>query len=108
MSRSIRDELDQVSAVSNGGIRPEFIEDAADCGNDVNVGSLAVSAYVVGFAWLAIPQHGANCLTVISHIEPVAHILAVAVNGKWLALERIQNHQRNQLFGKLQRAVVVG
>ena len=43
----------------------------------------------------------------ILHKQPVAHILPVAVDRQRLALQRIQNHQRNQLLRKLKRPVVV-
>ena len=40
--------------------------------------------------------------------EPVADLLAVAVDGKRLALERVGDHERDELFGELEGAVVVG
>ena len=43
----------------------------------------------------------------ILHEEPVADVLPVAVDRKRLAFERVENHQRNELLGKLVRTVVV-
>ena len=40
-------------------------------------------------------------------IEPVAHVRALAVDGQRLALERIDDHQRDQLLGKMIGAVIV-
>ena len=44
----------------------------------------------------------------VGHIEPVAHILAIAIHRQRQPLEGILHHQRNQLLGKLARTVVVG
>ena len=40
-------------------------------------------------------------------VEPVAHVAAVAVDRQRLALERVQDHERDQLLGELEGAVVV-
>ncbi len=41
-------------------------------------------------------------------IEPVARVLAVAVDRQRLALNDVVNHERNQLLGEVVRSVVVG
>ena len=41
-------------------------------------------------------------------VEPVADLLAVAVNGERFPLEGVEDHQRDQFFGKVIRAVIVG
>ena len=43
----------------------------------------------------------------VADVEPVAHVPAVAVHGQRLAGERVDDHQRNELFRKLARPVVV-
>ncbi len=43
----------------------------------------------------------------IAHEQPVAHLRAIAINRKRLARERVRNHERNQLFWKVQRPVIV-
>ena len=40
-------------------------------------------------------------------VEPVAHVAAVAVDRQALPLDRVQDHERDQLLGELERAVVV-
>ena len=40
--------------------------------------------------------------------QPVADLHTVAVNGQRFAVERVQNHQRNEFFREMVRAVVVG
>ena len=40
-------------------------------------------------------------------VEPVAHLLAVAVDRQRLAGEGVDDHQRDQLLGEMERPVVV-
>ncbi|MNP55638.1 hypothetical protein D3C76_1502990 [compost metagenome] len=39
--------------------------------------------------------------------QPVAHLLAVAIDRQRLAGQRVENHQGNQLLGEVKRPVVV-
>ncbi len=43
----------------------------------------------------------------VEDIEPVPHVAAVAVDGQGLAVQRVQDHQRDQLLRELEGAVVV-
>jgi len=43
----------------------------------------------------------------VFHEEPVAHVLALAVNRERLLVADVVDEQRNKLFGELVRAVVV-
>ena len=45
---------------------------------------------------------------VVLDVEPVAHVGAVAVDGERLFLERVEDHQRDQLLGEVVGPVVVG
>jgi hypothetical protein len=45
---------------------------------------------------------------VIDDIEPVADVLAVAVNRKLPAVESVGDNQGNELFGKMVGSIVVG
>ena len=74
----------------------------------VEIRKRAVSADVVDLTWPPFFQHGADRAAVIFHKQPVPNLLAVAVNRQRLVFEGIGDHQRNQLFGKLIRAIVVG
>ena len=53
-------------------------------------------------------QHGFDATAVVLDIQPVADVPAIAVDRDRLALERIQYRQRNQFFGKLVGAVIIG
>ena len=41
-------------------------------------------------------------------IEPVAHVLALAVDGQLLAVQCVENDERDQLLREMEGAVVVG
>ena len=40
-------------------------------------------------------------------LQPVAYLQAVAVNGQGVAGQRVDDHKRDQLLGKMLRAIVV-
>ena len=44
----------------------------------------------------------------VFHVEPVAHILALAIYGQRLAMADIIDEQRNKLLRELIRSVIVG
>ena len=67
-----------------------------------------MSAHIVGLEQPSLFLNHINGLGMILHIEPVPHVLSVPVNGKLLSLQRIVDHQRNKLFRKLIRSVIVG
>ena len=76
--------------------------------HDVDVAALAAASDVVGFARATLAQHATNGGAVVFDVKPVADVLPVAVHGQRLAVERVVNHQRDELLGKLKRSVVVG
>ncbi len=43
----------------------------------------------------------------VFHIEPITNLVTLAINWQWLAIQRIEDHQRDQLLGEVVRAVVV-
>ena len=81
---------------------------AADGFDDLDVFLLIVAADVVGFAGDALRHDLDERPGVILDVEPVADLRTGAVNRQRLAVERMQNHQRNQFFREMVRAVVVG
>jgi hypothetical protein len=80
----------------------------ADQFDDIDVGFFIPAADVVGLAHPACLQYAAYGVAMILDIEPVAYLQAIAVNRQRLACERIDDHERNQLFRKMVRAVVIG
>src|SRR5262249_37246228 len=55
----------------------------------------------------ALAEHGQDRAAVVVHVDPVADVAAVAVDRNGLAAHGVGQGQRDQLLGKLARAVVV-
>src|SRR3954466_4361924 len=81
--------------------RPLALQDVAEGVDDLQVGALAPSAQVVALARPAAPQNLQHPAAVILHVDPVADVAAVAVDGQRPAVEGVEDHQRDQLFGEL-------
>ena len=107
VARAVGDKCDQLAA-RTGSQRPcHLIHEVANQCHHVQVGALARPANVVGRAHPAAGQDRTNRRAVILHKEPVADVLPVAVNRQRFAFKRVQDHQRDEFFRKLVRAVVV-
>src|SRR5258708_38484718 len=98
MSGPIRDVTDQFFRLT---------QKLEDCLDDVDVASLSLAADVVNRAWTTLLEGQDQSLAVIVHVEPVAHVESVSVDRQWLISQRIDDHQRDQLFGKLIAAIGV-
>ena len=76
--------------------------------DDVDVGELVGPADVVDLARLPALEHDRDRAAEVAHVEPVADLHPVAVDGQRVARERVQDAERDQLLRVLARAVVVG
>src|SRR5580658_1030128 len=65
-------------------------------------------AHIVNLADTSALENGENSSAMIRDMEPIALLLAVAVNRQGLAVERIGNHEGQKFFWKLERTIVVG
>lgn len=90
------------------GARAQFVEQRADGVDDLDVGLLVPAADVVGLAEPAGFEHAADGAAVVLHVEPVAHLHAVAIHGQRLAGQGVDDHQRDELLGEVEGPVVVG
>ena len=90
------------------GARAEFVEHGAEGVDDVEVGLFVPAADVVGLAHPARFENAADGAAMVFDIEPVADLLAVAVDGQRLAGQRVEDDQRDELFREVVGAVVVG
>ena len=95
---AVGDVLDEVFGLA------ELLEDGLD---DVDVGALIVAADVVDLADAALLQDQVDGMAVILDVEPVADVLAVAVDRQLLVGQRVDDHQRDELLREVVRAVVV-
>ena len=75
--------------------------------DDVDVLPLVETAYVVGVGNLALVEYQVDGACVILNVEPVAHVLSLAVDRQRLAMTYVVDEQRYQLLRKLIRTIVV-
>ena len=95
---AVGDVLDEVFGLA------ELLEDGLD---HVDVGALIVAADVVDLADASLLQDQVDGMAVILDVEPVADVLAVAVDRQLLVGQRVDDHQRDELLREVVRAVVV-
>src|ERR1019366_5587169 len=105
---AVFDESDEL-AVGNGGVvRAQFVQQLANGADNLQVLFFASPPDVVGFSDAAVGEHGANGAAVIFDVEPVANVFAVTIHRERLAGACVQDHERDQFFGKLVGSVVIG
>ena len=76
--------------------------------DDVDVLPLIETTDVVGLGDLAMVEYHVDGTSVILHIQPVAHVLTLAVHWQWLAMADVVDEERNQLLWELIWTIVVG
>ena len=107
VARPVRDEPDEAQDVFGRAAHLLGYE-PANGSHDLDVRSLLASADVVRLADAPALDHRPHGLAVVFDVEPVATVLAGAVNRKLAPLERVEHRQWNELLGRLPRAVVIG
>ena len=85
------------------------IQDAGRFGyRDIGVPiSGAMDMWTVGKLNMIL-ENAEDAAAVVVHVQPVAHVLPVAVDRQRLARQGIEEKQRDELFRKLKRAVIIG
>src|ERR1700677_3489971 len=106
MSWAVFDLGNQCPALGGSGTRTHFVNKIAYRCYHLDIGPLTVAADVVSLSNAAIPQYGAYRRAMVIHKQPITHAFPISINRERLALKRIENHERNELFGKLKRPVV--
>ena len=80
---------------------------AADQAHDVDVAHLVVAADVVHLADAPVRDHEVDGLAVVGDIQPVAHVQSLPVDRQRAVGEGAHDHERDELFRKLIRPVVI-
>src|SRR5579863_10334492 len=107
MAGPVGDKSDKGGSRLALNARRHLVEQSADRLDDVDIGALGAAADIVALADAALLGDRDQRPRVILDIEPVADIAAVAIDGHRLALQGVEDRQRNQFLGKMIRAVVV-
>ena len=89
------------------GAAEELIDGLDDDLDDVNVLPFVEAADVVRLGNLPVMENHVDGAGMVFHEEPIADVLALAVNRERLLVADIVDEKRNQLFGELVRTVVV-
>ena len=76
--------------------------------DDVDVLPLVEAADVVGVGNLSSMENHVDGTGMVLHVEPVAHVLALAIDGKGTAMADVVDEEGDELLGELEGAVVVG
>ena len=99
MTRTILDVTDQAF---------RLVQRFQDGFDNLQVGSLIVSADVVNLTDASLVENQVDRLTMVGYVQPVADIRAVTVYRKFLVCQRTADHQRNQLLREMIWTVVIG
>ena len=89
------------------GAGAQLVQQVAEGVHDMQIGLFVPAADVVVFARNACFEHAPEGAAVVAHMQPVAHMQAITVYRQWLAGQGVDDHQRDEFFGKLVGAVVV-
>ena len=98
VSGTIGDELDQTIA-RTVPVRLNLVQQLADHPDDVDVAALVMSADCVRVTDRAALGDESEGRYMILDVEPVSHVLAFSVYGQGIAVERVDDHQGNELLG---------
>jgi len=83
------------------------VEQHAQLVHDVDVPPFVVAADVVALADASLLDDQRQRTAVIEHEQPVAHIAALSVDRQRFAIQRVDQHQRDEFLGELEGSVVV-
>ena len=89
------------------GLGTQLVEQRADGLHDFDVGLFIPAAHVVGLTQPPSFQNAANGTAVVFDVEPIAYLHAVAIDRQGLAGQGVDDHERDQLLGKMVGPVVV-
>ena len=106
MAQAVSHVGDEVHVLAFGTAE-ELINGLDDDLDDVDVLPFVEAADVVRLGNLPVMENHIDGAGVVFHEEPVAHVLALAVNRQRLLVADIVDEKRDELFGELIRTVVV-
>ena len=76
--------------------------------DDVDVLPLVETTDIVSLGYLTIVENHVDGSRMVFYIQPVPHVLTLAIHRQWLAMADIIDEERNQLLWELVRTIVVG
>ena len=106
MTGTVGDVGDEVQRVALG-VAQQAVDGLDDDVDNVDILPLIEAADIVGLVDLALVEDEVDSTGVVLYIEPVAHVLALAIHGKGLALTDVVDEEGDELLGELIRAIVI-
>ena len=76
--------------------------------DDVNVFPLVETSDIIGLSHLSFVEDDIDGTGMVYHVEPVAHVLTLAIDGQRLAMAYVVDEERDELLWELVRTIVVG
>ena len=107
VTETIGDIGDEVQRMALG-VAQQAVDSFDNDMDDIDILPLVETADIVGFSYPTLVKDDVNGTGVVLNEKPVAHVLALAIDGKGLALTDIVDEQGYQLLGELVGAVIVG
>ena len=107
MAQAVCDVGDEVHVLAFHAAE-ELIHRLDDDLDDIDILPFVETADVVRLGNLSVMENHVDGAGMVFHEEPVAHVLALAVDRKRFLVADVVDEQRNQFFGELVRTVVVG
>ena len=107
MASTVCDVGDQVH-VGTFGATQQAVDGINQDLDEIDVLPFVEATDVVGLSDFALVEDEVDCTGMVHHIEPVAHVLALAIDRQRLAVTDVVDEQRYQLLGELVWPVVVG
>src|SRR5690242_230684 len=99
MSRPVRHKSDLLAVGSAVLRRADPVEDVTNRPHDILVGLFRFPADAVALERRGMFQNVHDRRAMILDIDPIPDMFAVAINRQRLAIQRVEDHQRYQLFG---------
>ena len=108
MARAVGDIADLLRIGLPVRTRANLIKQTANSVHHIDIAALRIAADIIGLARRGVLEHQPDGAGVIIDKQPIAHIGALPVDRQSLARQSFQYHQRDQLFGEVVGAVIIG
>ena len=107
MARAIGDKGDLIG-VRAARLWAHIIQNGKQRLHKLKIAALIFTANIIAAVQRAFLQNGQQRIGMIFDIKPVAHIGSIPIDRQGRSGLGIQDHHRNELFGEVERAVIVG
>jgi hypothetical protein len=108
MTRAVSDETYLLTVGATIRARTHVVEQPANRLYHIDVALFRVPAHVVRLSRRSCLENTPESPCVVLDEQPVPYVLTSTVDWKWLASERLDNHEWNELLGEVVGPIIVG